>query len=352
MKQHYYYFDFARVIAAILVLLVHARVEILTPYSMLPVESKTLLTKMFFAICSLGTDGVIVFFILSGFLVGGRNLEKIIHGQGSAKHFAVNRLCRIFPPLLLALLFSTVQKYITGDPIDGLNIGGNLLCLQGIVVSPEMPVLWTIAYEMFFYLLILALFLLRKRASVIAGIILLFLSLTAALSLRIYFWFPIVIGTLFFFCRAQLNGKYVAAIVATVLGFLALAGEKLINDSSVVRIQIGFISYDVVILLESLSWAMVLVVLSMQCPQGVISEWIETTGNKWSKFSYSLFLCHYPVLRLCRYAIGHPLSVDVSGISCMMLVCLFCCVVAIVFYHLSEKHSHRLECFVLDLFKS
>lgn len=352
MKQHFYFFDFARVVAAILVLFVHARVEILTPFSLLPAESQTLLTKAFFAVCSLGTDGVIVFFFLSGFLVGGRNLEKMMRGAGSAKQFAVNRMCRIFPPLILALLFSTAQKFITGDSVDGLNIIGNLLCLQGIVASPEMPVLWTIAYEMFFYLLILSLFLLRKHTTVMGGILLLFLAGLGAIHLRIFFWFPIISGTLFYFCRERISGKKYLTWCAFILGLMALAGEKLSNDSSAVRVLPDYVSYDAVIWLESLCWTVLLVSMSMKQPIGKIATSIESVGVKLSKYSYSLFLCHYPVLRLCRYAIGHSLDVNMMGIMAMLLVCLVCCMVALGFYHLSEKHSQRLESVILKSSRS
>lgn len=352
MKQHFYFFDFARVVAAILVLLVHARVEILTPFSMLPADSQTLLTKAFFAVCSLGTDGVIVFFVLSGFLVGGRNLEKMMRGAGSAKQFTVNRMCRIFPPLILALLFSTAQKFITGDPVDGLNIIGNLLCLQGIAASPEMPVLWTIAYEMFFYLLILSLFLLKKHTTIMGGILLLFLAGLGAMHLRIFFWFPIISGTLFYFCRERMKGKKYLTWGAFISGLMALSGEKLSNDSSAVRVLPDYVSYDAVIWLESLCWTVVLVSMSMKQPIGKIATSIESVGVKLSKYSYSLFLCHYPVLRLCRYAIGHSLDVNKMGILVMLLVCLACCMVAIGFYHLSEKHSQRLESVILKSSRS
>lgn len=352
MKQHYYFFDFARVVAAIFVLLVHARVEILTPYSLLPAESQTLITKAFFALCSLGTDGVIVFFVLSGFLVGGRNIEKMVRGNGSAMLFAVNRMCRIFPPLILALLFSTMQKFITGDPVDGLNIIGNLLCLQGIAASPEMPVLWTITYEMFFYLLVLSLFLLMKHTTIIGGILLLFLAGLGAMNLRIFFWFPIISGTLFYLCRERINGKKYMTWGSFILGLMALAGEKLSNDSSAVRVLPDYVSYEAVIWFESLCWTVVLVSMSMKQPIGKFASSIESVGVKLSKYSYSLFLCHYPVLRLCRYAIGHSLDVNMKGIMAMLLVCVVCCMVAIGFYHLSEKHSQRLESVILKSSRS
>lgn len=343
MKRHFYFFDFARVIAAFLVLLVHARVEILTPYSLLPAENQTLLAKAFFAICSLGTDGVIVFFILSGFLVGGRNIEKLINGQGDAKSFAINRLSRIFPPLIAALLLSTIQKLITGDVIDVAKLIGNLFCMQNIAVDPEMPVLWTIAYEALFYMGIFSLFLLNKKQSVTWGVLILGLAVSLALQVRPYFWIPLLFGSLFYFIKNQIQGKKYLMGVSLILGFVAVLGEKLSNDSSAIRIFPSTFPYESVICLESLCLSVVLVCLSMSYPENYIAKRIEEFGSKYAKYSYSLFLSHYPILKLSHYCIGRSLGINMEGILSFALVCALCLVMAYFFYTLTERHTKKIE---------
>lgn len=339
MKHHYYYFDLARVIAALLVLLVHARVEILTPYSLLPGESQTLITKLFYAICSLGTDAVIVFFVISGFLVGGRNLEMLIHGKGSAKEFAINRLCRIYPPLLVSLILCSLQKYITGEVIDYMNLLGNLFCLQGIAVTPEMPVLWTIAFEMFFYLFVFSSLLIRNQQTLHWGILSFGLSFIFAIKLRVYFWSPLFFGCLMFFVKDNIVKRKSVLYSAIVLGIIAAIGEKITCESSAVNVLSDVISHDTMIIIESVSCAYVLTYFATLKPDHQVLSAIESFGTRYAKFSYSLFLCHYPLLKLIHYFIGESLPINSSGITIMLIVCAICIAFSYLFYSLTEKHT-------------
>ena len=58
----------------------------------------------FTMLCRMGHEAVIVFSVLSGFLVGGRGFERIKDGSMNVGSYAIDRFARICP--LLAAIFS------------------------------------------------------------------------------------------------------------------------------------------------------------------------------------------------------------------------------------------------------
>ncbi len=109
-----------------------------------------------------GIYGVLVFFLVSGYIIPA-SLER--HGQ--VRSFWISRLTRIYP-LLLAACAVMLLPFVLG--IRGLRAGlgayeplsaalAHLLMLQDVLAVPNViNVLWTLSYEMLFYLLVVALF--------------------------------------------------------------------------------------------------------------------------------------------------------------------------------------------------
>jgi len=69
--NHFFWMDWIRFLAAFMVLLVHARHSIWLDYGELNAQSKGLLTQAFFLVTRMGKESVMVFFVMSGYLVGG-----------------------------------------------------------------------------------------------------------------------------------------------------------------------------------------------------------------------------------------------------------------------------------------
>jgi peptidoglycan/LPS O-acetylase OafA/YrhL len=63
-----------------------------------------LLTAAFVNINSLGHHGVVIFFVLSGFLVGRRAIEAFVLGTTRASAYIIDRITRIYIVLSPALL--------------------------------------------------------------------------------------------------------------------------------------------------------------------------------------------------------------------------------------------------------
>jgi len=86
-----------------MVLLVHARGSAFVEYSALPGPQKNIIVASLFAFTRLGREAVLLFFVLSGFLVGGRLIDRVVRDDFRVVDYALDRLTRILLPLVPAL---------------------------------------------------------------------------------------------------------------------------------------------------------------------------------------------------------------------------------------------------------
>lgn len=97
-KNHFYWLDALRFIAAFMVLFSHTRNDFFLPWGELPSEQHNPISFVFYFLGRLGHEAVIVFFVLSGFLVGGRGFERIQKGNFRIANYLIDRFSRIYPP--------------------------------------------------------------------------------------------------------------------------------------------------------------------------------------------------------------------------------------------------------------
>jgi len=116
-----------------------------------------------------GNYGVFVFFIISGYIVPA-SLER----KGSVRTFWVSRLFRLYPLYLLAVGIAVVLYFVHFGSLRGegadpeASFFSQLLMMSNVLGGENLPnVVWSLSYEMVFYLLITALFIARvhKRSS-------------------------------------------------------------------------------------------------------------------------------------------------------------------------------------------
>jgi peptidoglycan/LPS O-acetylase OafA/YrhL len=116
-----------------------------------------------------GNYGVFVFFIISGYIVPA-SLER----KGSVRTFWVSRLFRLYPLYLLAVGMAVALYFahfgsVRGEDSDPeTSILSQLLMMSNVLEGKNLPnVVWSLSYEMVFYLLLTALFIARvhKRSS-------------------------------------------------------------------------------------------------------------------------------------------------------------------------------------------
>src|SRR6266568_2696173 len=116
-----------------------------------------------------GNYGVFVFFIISGYIVPA-SLER----KGSVRTFWVSRLFRLYPLYLLAVGIAVAFYFahfgsVRGEDSDPeTSILSQLLMMSNVLAGQNLPnVVWSLSYEMVFYLLLTALFIARvhKRSN-------------------------------------------------------------------------------------------------------------------------------------------------------------------------------------------
>jgi peptidoglycan/LPS O-acetylase OafA/YrhL len=147
-----------------------------------------------------GPESVILFFILSGFVIK-YTYEK--SRDKSFKNYFIRRFIRLYVPLFIIYILGYVIKCIHegafADP-DWLLLGGNLLMLQDVISQkPHVIVgvymnngpLWSLSYEWWFYMLFFLLA--TKINSAKLNLWVCILAVTAAVS---YLFYPFFVNRL------------------------------------------------------------------------------------------------------------------------------------------------------------
>jgi len=107
-----------------------------------------------------GQYGVFVFFLISGYIVPA-SLER----KGSVRTFWVSRVFRLYPLYLLTIALAVLLWGIGAGSLHGAggdpatSVLAQLLMMSNVLAGPNLPnVVWSLSYEMIFYLLLTALF--------------------------------------------------------------------------------------------------------------------------------------------------------------------------------------------------
>lgn len=133
-----------------------------------------------------GWHGVDLFFVLSGFLIGGQIIEDVLAGRFSFRVFYIKRFWRIFPPyyfaiaVFVAVYAIAVKGEIMKETLIVNDVKIHLLYLQNYF-TPVIygGVYWSLAVEEQFYLFIPLILVLALKY--LRGYLLLFFSLTVLL---------------------------------------------------------------------------------------------------------------------------------------------------------------------------
>ena len=116
--------DMFRWVAAFCVLLDHVNTILFVKILTLPRADRSIEQYVLAFFAGFGRPAVLVFFVLSGFLVGGTSLRKYISRENlnSIEYFS-SRLSRLWIVLIPGLLLTTVANYIGGIRFGGAAAG-------------------------------------------------------------------------------------------------------------------------------------------------------------------------------------------------------------------------------------
>jgi peptidoglycan/LPS O-acetylase OafA/YrhL len=127
--------DLLRGLAAFTVFLGHTRGASFIEFGSLPPTQKTATLAITFGVTRLGYEAVLIFFVLSGFLVGGQIISRARMGNFVLWEYAIDRCCRILLPLVPAVLFTGfLNIFVFGEPAVPTVLLGNTTGLNGLLV--------------------------------------------------------------------------------------------------------------------------------------------------------------------------------------------------------------------------
>lgn len=263
-----------------------------------------------------GQIGLMLFFLLSGFLMGYLYLCQP-STLPNIRKFAAARVARVFPLFLIIAVLSFISRQFD-SPISLYNIATSESLLSHLLFVRGTSVLWTIPVEIHFYLLFIGIWILFNRAKTATLLLLAFATLAL-------FWFgqpsfkgtfagiPYEIKTLhtlpFFFLGTALgllyknwqpDGKYRSHWLAFSLLLLLLAYPQIANRL-----------FGINLFLWADAKVMLLIALVFFCAIFLTPDdnWFlaNPIGDFLGKISYSLYLLHLPVLwRFKDFSIDHP----------------------------------------------
>jgi|ERR1035441_6293981 peptidoglycan/LPS O-acetylase OafA/YrhL len=316
--------DFARGVAALLVCIHHLRLFYFSNYT--PTLRLTWFDKVFYCLTGLGHQAVVIFFVLSGFLIGGSVATSVGENRWSWAGYAVRRLTRLWvvlvPALFLTFFWDSIGEWVTHGKgydrafyqdlgsgptahkpaADGmLPLLGNLGFLQGIlcpVYGTNGP-LWSLANEFWYYLVFPLGYLaiggrLAAKARVFYGMFALILAawLPKGVLLGGVIWLLGYSANLYFktskFRRIKTNPFLFILLTGVLLTslWLALKRERWIAD-----------------FLVGVSFAGMLPFLASR---NVAPVWYRAISAKLSDISYTLYLVHFPILAFFFFAFSLP----------------------------------------------
>lgn len=359
------YLDLARGLSAIAVCAGHLRSALFVDFSDLP--SSNLLQKCFYFATSLGHEAVMVFFVLSGFFVGGSVLRNSATFRW--RNYATARLTRLWIVLIPALCFTFTTDQLVAlrapeilhgqysamwasgpEPgkysADVLSFAGNIMFLQTVLVpvfGTNTP-LWSLANEFWYYVLfpLLALSLLHgsalgartrlvsfSAAAVIAAL------LPTSLLIGFAVW---LLGVFVHVWRARFSSSFSRIHISAGVG--VMIGALLVSVSSVLA-QHPFTKDFIV----GAAFAFFCITSMTDGASKIPAPaFVTRFARGLSEFSYSLYVSHFPAVVLIATLYGrdqlHPSFV---GLVQYVLWLASLLLLGVVLWWLFEKRTAALR---------
>lgn len=319
------FIDVARWIAALAVLFTHVEANSLVRLAEMPAEARGPLAYLAWLFYGFAHQAVVVFFVLSGFLVGGGALKAARAGKPFVATYLVDRTTRIYvvllPVLIVTALLDAVGRALfadTGvyalpefaDRSGALEFWANLFNLQDTFFRyfGTNSALWTLAHEYWYYVAFALLIMpfapaygLRTRvAGFVAGVAITVL-MSWTLSYHLFGFALWGLGVV----AARLSKPLVARRALAVGAFLAASlGLRLFVRYSLIEVWwIGGLADAVIALLFAN------LLLTLRFDPTPIWRWCDWPAHRFlSDFSYSLYALHMPVVIFLCAAAQHYLG--------------------------------------------
>jgi peptidoglycan/LPS O-acetylase OafA/YrhL len=355
--------DLARGLAALAVCAGHLRAAIFVDFGQL--ESSTLVQKVFYAMTSLGHEAVMIFFVLSGYLVGGSILKQ--------KHkfewlkYSITRLTRLWvvliPALLLTLIvdqtillfhpevFAGANSEMWASGPDKSNYSSSISALIGNMFFQQtvfVPIygtnspLWSLSNEFYYYLIFPALMLLIGYIGQLnnlglrlflgfGGVIILFLLPSGFAAGFLVF----CMGALVSWFNGRVTGYKVHGIYQMLIGCAAFLFALYLSKAN---LTLRFISHDILV---GFGFSLFLVSFAKVQIRLIL---LRRSAAFIADISYSLYLTHFPVVLLIAVTCygTNQVKPDAIGISQFIGWLGSVLLIAVFFWWLFERYTDSI----------
>ena len=343
-----------RGLAALQVAAAHLRAEFFPGMRSLPDPSLWYQALAFFT--GFAHQAVVVFFLISGWLVGGSFLNKM--GKPDAlRLYAIDRVTRLWtvliPTFALIIAFGIVTGMIEPRGVDFsvsnaysvASLAGNLTGMQTILVPPfgDNYPLWSLANESWYYLMFPLLVLsFTSRSRAVPALALLACTLLLPFILVLYFsiW---LMGAAFSRVRIEC-GAFTRWTLAIILGALSVYFRITGNNDDQTLDSFGPDLLMSVVFMLLLSTTIV-----MPSASSKVAAPLRKLATLLSNFSFTLYVVHLPVLSMLRWLGIHlfgrvglrPDHLGDLGLYFIMLAIMVG--FAYCFYRLFEARTYQLR---------
>jgi len=367
-----------RFFAALAVVVSHVRPLFFVDYG--EAESSSVVTQALYAVTSLGHQAVIIFFVLSGYWVGGSVIRGLARGGFNAASYTSARLTRLWLVLIPALFLTQIldrlgsalfpssdvyqgsEAYHTVVPVDGplphlgvLDTLGNVFFLQDLYVTSagtNTP-LWSLAAEFWYYLLFPAILTAvwpgggtRRRllsgAIGVAGILIVSLAIKADAT-QVLVLFPVWLAGAAVAWKRDAIADRLAAARQSTLTVARSAALAAVLGTAAIDSRVGSLPTKFAVALATAGLIAVLVTdVSGPWPRKALGPW------SWAaEWSYSLYAIHLPVIAILSAALlpDAQLRWQMTPGSFLLLLALTAIPVAVAvgFYFAFERHTSRVR---------
>lgn len=329
--------DHLRWLSAVAVLLGHAR-EVLFVRDF-PLQDLPVWAKLFYGVTNFQKEAVVVFFVLSGVLVGGKLVDYAAQPEFPVGRYAVERLTRLYVVLLPALALSLVPLLSGACAAGGMGAWlAALVFLQDIAApapSCNEP-LWSLANEFWYYALGLLVMLGPRRPlawlGAVAALCGLLVADNAVDGRNVVLYAPIwAMGMLALSPALPRLNPLIAAVALAVA--LILARTHLLDGLFWLRDV--FIAAALVLLLNAVA----------ALPPVPVAPGLLRWGRGLAGFSFSLYLTHWPVLLVIRQSALHaPLNpLQPPSYAAVFVSSALAFALAFVFAWATERQTARVR---------
>ncbi len=335
-------------------------------------EFNLLIKNIIFTLSSVSHEAVVVFFIISGYLVGGRVIKDSINKSFYFKSFIENRMTRLLIVLIPALFLTALFDFVSFNDADGMGVLNsrqhfypqwwlevNTFGLQAFITNLSFLQmilgfqfgtnlsLWSLSNEFWYYLLL----------PLLMGIIfsennkkMLFILLSSCILVLfifsskehdpyrpVYYFYNFIIwllGALAFFINTHKRLVF-SSLILLLLGVLV----KL-------SLTIDTIPPDLLALMKSDLLIGIATIMIMSLLRFIPIKILKSRAFFFSGYSFSLYIIHLPLFFMMislSQSLGNGLIYNTMGLSYFIFLWIMSNLLAWSFSLMTERKTKKLR---------